>query len=244
MQPQIARSTRVCAYDRAGLGGSDPGPTPRTSATIVGELHTLLARAGIAGPYVLVGHSIAGYHIRLYAHRYPGTAVGMVLLDASHPDQIARQRAALGPYRTGESPAVTATRAEFADTLPDPYERFTIAASAAQVRTTGPLGALPLVVLTRGRPVEPATLPGAVSAGLERIWLSLQDDLARLSTGSIHVIATRSGHAIQIDQPDLVVAATRAVIAAALRHTALPACAAVFASLGGACLPAQTERAG
>ena len=134
VQPQLARSTRVCAYDRAGLGGSDPGPTPRTSATIVSELHTLLARAGIAGPYVLVGHSIAGYHLRLFAHRYPGTVVGMVLVDASHPDQIARQLAALGPYRAGENPAVTAARSEIADTRPDPYERFDIAASAAQVR--------------------------------------------------------------------------------------------------------------
>jgi pimeloyl-ACP methyl ester carboxylesterase len=172
VQPQLARSARVCAYDRAGLGSSDPGPTPRTSATIVGELHALLARAGIAGPYVLVGHSIAGYHLRLFAHRYPGSVVGMVLVDASHPDQIGRQLAVLGSYRVGENPAVTAARAELADTRPDPYERFDIAASAAQVRATGSLGDLPLVVLTRGKPAESATLPGAVTGRLEQTWRS------------------------------------------------------------------------
>ncbi len=124
VQPGVARFTRVCAYDRAGVGGSDAGPRPRTSGTIVAALHTLLRRAGVGGPYVLVGHSIGGFHARLYAHRYPREVAGMVLVDASHPDQLARELAALPPYRTGESAALAAVRADLADVRPDPQEGF------------------------------------------------------------------------------------------------------------------------
>ena len=65
VQPELGRSTRVCAYDRAGMGWSDPGPQPRTPGQIARELHTLLTNAGIAGPYVLVGHSLAGTNVSM-----------------------------------------------------------------------------------------------------------------------------------------------------------------------------------
>ncbi|MEZ4735041.1 MAG: alpha/beta fold hydrolase [Caldilineaceae bacterium] len=81
---------RTCVYDRAGLGWSEPSPQPRTAATIVEELHTLLVNGDIAGPYVLVGHSIGGAYVRLYAHNYPKRVVGMVLVDSSHEAQSAR----------------------------------------------------------------------------------------------------------------------------------------------------------
>ena len=84
VQPQLARTTRVCAYDRAGLGWSDRGPLPRTGQRMAKELHRLLERAGIAGPYVLVGHSLGGLVARLYQHDYPQEVVGMVLVDAGH----------------------------------------------------------------------------------------------------------------------------------------------------------------
>lgn len=90
LQPQIAQDTRVCIYDRAGLGWSDPGPQPRTSRQIVDELHTLLHSAGIAPPYVLVGHSFGGYNARVYADRYPREMAGMVLVESAHEDQWAR----------------------------------------------------------------------------------------------------------------------------------------------------------
>jgi len=94
VQPEVAQSTRVCAYDRAGLGWSQRGPKPRTVANIVEELHTLLTEGGIEGPYVLVGHSLGGAYVRAYAFRYPEEVVGMVLVDASHEDQNARFPAA------------------------------------------------------------------------------------------------------------------------------------------------------
>ena len=100
IQPQIAQATRVCAYDRAGLGWSDPSPAPRSPQQFADELHLLLANAGVEGPYVLAVHSISGKTARLYADQHPEDVVGMVLIDARHEsvDQrlTAEQRAAEG----------------------------------------------------------------------------------------------------------------------------------------------------
>src|SRR6266702_6080953 len=86
VQPGIARFARVCSYDRAGSGWSDLGPRPRTLHQIVWELHTLLDKAGVKPPFVLVGHSYGGWLVRLYASTYPadvaGNGAGMVLVEA------------------------------------------------------------------------------------------------------------------------------------------------------------------
>ena len=87
VQPEIAKFTRVCSYDRAGYGWSDSGPEPRSSLQIAHELKQLLQAAGEEGPYLLVGHSMGGYDIRVYTGLYPSDVVGMVLVDASHEDQ-------------------------------------------------------------------------------------------------------------------------------------------------------------
>jgi pimeloyl-ACP methyl ester carboxylesterase len=81
VQPEIAHSTRVCAYDRAGTGWSDLGPRPRDMNQQVRELHALLAEARVNGPYVLVGHSYGGRIARVYAKVYPREVVGMALID-------------------------------------------------------------------------------------------------------------------------------------------------------------------
>lgn len=90
VQPEVAKFTRVCTYDRAGYGWSDPGPQPRTSQQIVRELHMLLVNAGIKGPYVLVGYSLGGMNVRLYTHQYPDEVVGIVLVDSAHEDMLSR----------------------------------------------------------------------------------------------------------------------------------------------------------
>ncbi len=98
VQPQVARTTRVCSYDRAGMGFSDPGPFPRDAGAAVSDLHTLLHRAGIASPYVLVGHSIAGLYVRLYSDRYSSEVSGMVLVDPAVPYQTRRLEAVVPAY--------------------------------------------------------------------------------------------------------------------------------------------------
>ena len=90
VQPEIAKFARVCSYDRAGLGYSDSSSQPRTSRVIAQELHALLQAAQVPPPYVLVGHSMGGYDVRLYASLYRDEIAGMVLVDASHPDQETR----------------------------------------------------------------------------------------------------------------------------------------------------------
>ncbi len=90
VQPQVAEFTRVCSYDRAGYGWSDSGPRPRTAQRMARELHTLLAKAEIEPPYVLVGHSYGGELVRVYADQYPDEVAGLVLVDSSHEDQIER----------------------------------------------------------------------------------------------------------------------------------------------------------
>ena len=87
VQPQVAEFARVVSYDRAGAGWSEPAKTPRTADTIAEELHTLLAEAGIAGPYVLVGHSFGAYVLMCFAGRYSDEVLGMVLVDAVHPEE-------------------------------------------------------------------------------------------------------------------------------------------------------------
>ena len=87
VQSEIAKVTRVCSYDRAGLGWSEANPSPRTSGNMVKELHALLYNAGVDGPYVMVGHSFGGALTRLYAHQYPGEVAAMILVDAA-PDEL------------------------------------------------------------------------------------------------------------------------------------------------------------
>jgi pimeloyl-ACP methyl ester carboxylesterase len=89
VQPRVAQWTRACSYDRAGAGFSDGGPMPRTSVRIADELHSALHRAGIEGPYILVGHAFGGDNVRTFAARYTSEVAGMVLVEAdvSLPDE-------------------------------------------------------------------------------------------------------------------------------------------------------------
>jgi pimeloyl-ACP methyl ester carboxylesterase len=90
VQPALAKQTRVCAYDRAGMGWSDSGAGPRDAQHVTTELHALLTRAGINPPYILVGHSVGGLYVRLFAAQYPEEVVGLVLIDPGHPEMEAR----------------------------------------------------------------------------------------------------------------------------------------------------------
>lgn len=87
VQTKLANVTRACWYDRAGVGWSDPPPSPRTSATVISDLHAVLSRAVVPPPYVLVGASVGGEYARIYTSRYPQDVAGLVLVDSSHPDQ-------------------------------------------------------------------------------------------------------------------------------------------------------------
>ncbi|MFC1975494.1 alpha/beta fold hydrolase [Chloroflexota bacterium] len=101
VQPEVAKLTRVCSYDRAGYGWSDASPKPRTPQQIVEELRRLLAISGIEGPHILVGHSLGGLYMQYFARRYPDEVSGVVLIDSSHPDLY--QRLPLTARRQGDN---------------------------------------------------------------------------------------------------------------------------------------------
>jgi pimeloyl-ACP methyl ester carboxylesterase len=216
VQSKVARFTRACSYDPAnGLWGrSDPAPTPRTAKDVVADLDALLAAAQVPGPYVLVGHSNGGLFVQLYAGEHQEEVAGLVLLDAVSVDYYARRIALLKKLL---SPAefkqtIRGLRARLPAII-DP-EQIDIEASLAETRAalaTAPLRALPLFVLTHGRPDESASDPRLAAAD-ERLWRKLQAEIAALVPRSKHVIARRSGHDIHHEQPELVVAAIRDVV--------------------------------
>lgn len=201
--PATASATRVCVYDRAGLGNSDPIPRPRTSEEIVADLHGLLQNAGIEGPYVMVAHSFGGLNIRLYASRYPTEVLGMVLVDAVHEDRFAATAKILTP----------AQEREFEQRRQANPEGLDYFESSRLVRALGPaLPDFPLIVIARGQAEDwPRGYP---VAALEKSWRQLQADLASRGRQGKLVIAEKSDHNIPGHQPDIVVEAVRQVVQA------------------------------
>src|ERR1043165_4899132 len=90
VQPEVAKTTRVCTYDRAGLGWSEAGPLPSDAAQFSKELHTLLQNANVPGPYVMVGHSLGGFVVRVFAHDYASEVAGVALIDSMNPKQVSQ----------------------------------------------------------------------------------------------------------------------------------------------------------
>lgn len=110
VQPEIAKTTQVCAYDRAGNGFSDPAPLPRDAKALAADLSSLLRAAKVGGPYVVVGQSLAGLHIRLFADEHPDEVAGMVLVDPSFEHQLQRYEAAIPSYKAGAEQQVATFR--------------------------------------------------------------------------------------------------------------------------------------
>jgi len=204
VQSGIARFTRVCSYDRAGYGGSDAGPKPRTSQQIAQELHSLLKNAGEKPPFILVGHSFGGYNVRVFNGHFPDEVAGMVLVDSVQEDQYKllppvwnrvgsdlrahyRSQARWAPVlvslgiervrlqaRGQAENSYLYLQSKYLAARSDELEHIQI--SAEQARAAGSLGDKPLVVLTAG------TKPAAGTLGLseqdwdeyQRVWA---DDL-------------------------------------------------------------------
>lgn len=210
----VADFARVCVYDRAGLGRSEAGPLPRTSGRIVAELRVALAGAGVAPPYVLVGHSFGGQNLRLYASRHPADIAGLALVDAHTPDLARRFAAILTPGEWAQFLAGYTANREGAD-LP---------ASDAEMAAAAPLPPVPLVALARGIAPPAADFPPTWPiVALEVVWQELQGQLATGCPDGMLWRAVRSGHYIQRDEPDLVVAAIRRVVDAARAQAPVPA---------------------
>jgi pimeloyl-ACP methyl ester carboxylesterase len=232
VQPELAKTTRTCSYDRAGLGGSGEIPGVHDAADEIRDLERLLDRADLGPPYVLVGHSYGGLVVRMFAAAHRDDVAGVVLVDAAHPDQSSRFRAALPRGRP-----LTALRRNLK--LPRVDHGVAVRASFALAREVRSLDATRLVVITAGQTVDPNhDLSPDIRRRLDATWLSLQDGLADLSTDSVHVIALRSDHDVQsflTGQPEVVIRAVRAVVRTAREGQPLPPCEQVFRGRGVRC---------
>ena len=204
--PRIAEWTRVIWYDRGGLGQSDPAPEPRTYRDRIEDLHTLLQNMKVPGSYVLAGHSMGGQLVRLYTAHYPRDVAALVLIDASHETQFERLQAALPAAKDGEHPWITEKRLH-RDRWKSPLndERIDNVTSFEQMRICGSLGNLPLTVITRGSAPADSGAPQEMIDAWEGVWWQLQCEQAALSTNSRHVIAEKSGHLINEDEPEIII---------------------------------------
>jgi pimeloyl-ACP methyl ester carboxylesterase len=217
VQPEVAQFTRVCSYDRAGLARSDYGPTPRDAKNSAADLHTLLTKAGISAPYVLVGHSFGGLLIRRFAFDYPGEVEGLVFVDSLHEDWWEDALALLPPAGPDDSARLVSFRGYLTDGWRNPsgnFEAMDIPAVVEQVRETGDFGAMPIVVLTAEvfdilRGGLPPELENALAALFHD---DLQGRLATLSTAGRQEVIMDSGHNMPRKKPQAVVAAIRGVV--------------------------------
>ena len=217
---QVARFTRVCAYDRPGtfldanhLSRSTQVPMPRIARDVVSDLHALLQTAHVPGPYVFAAHSLGGIFARLYASTYPNEVVGMVLIDATSE----KLRSGLTPEHW--------KLVDIMFTKPPPgfekykdVETINLNASLDQIEkavTAQPLRPIPLFVLTAGQPLDFSSLqplPADFPEAYNKAWHTGQDALATLAPNAKHIIATKSGHDIQVQEPQLVIDAIKQVV--------------------------------
>lgn len=210
VQPEVAKFARVCSYDRAGLGGSDPAPARRTVVSLTEDLHALLVNAKVPGPYVLVGHSLGGILARVYASYYPADVAGMVLVDSAHEDEADRGLALIPPDTLKEM----LRKAKPEDmVVSSPNERFDHCSLRALMNALNWHSDIPLAVLTQGRPYRPEDYSNpSLAPKYYQLHLEMQRDLAARSPRGRQVVAEKSGHFIHQDQPELVISAIRQVV--------------------------------
>ncbi len=229
VQPALARSTRVCSYDRGGLGWSDASPFRRDPTHETNELHTLLTVAGIQPPYLLVGHSYGGDLARLYVSRFPQGIVGLVLVEASNQDQwsqLPEGRADWAIYLNTCRTELRKARFGLLRLRHDPISYYEPAVRPiAESFSYGPKAVKAtcgeaLAILGRGpAEIQPARWFGplpltVISAGKNfwekpeswAVWQVMQAGDSAMSTSSSRVIAANAQHEVQHDQPAIVIA--------------------------------------
>jgi pimeloyl-ACP methyl ester carboxylesterase len=227
--PAVARDTGVCVYDRAGRGWSQPADSPQDGTQIATDLHTLLHRGDVAGPYVLAGHSFGGMYVQTFAALYPDDVVGMVLIDSTAPKPRSASTDDGGSYNImGRVSALVSSSARFGlgrlygqfdyGSLP-PVSRDEARASVAkasqlgstideyvkanssmeQAATLASLADKPLVVLSAG-------------SGSAADWPAKQDAIATLSTNSAHRVIDGATHASLISKEKHAAKTTQAIL--------------------------------
>jgi len=204
VQNEISKFARVVSYDRAGLGQSEPGPKPRSAKQIATELHTALQNLKVKPPYILVGHSLGGPFIRVFAGMYAGEVAGMVLLDPSQEafDEWIREHQ---PEKLKESK-------QQIEKLPQGLrdEEAAVPETYAQARTANVPRGIPVILLT-------AVRDDKMSAEARRVWGEKHKEWIEKIPGGKLVIAEKSDHFIQVREPQLVIETIKQVLEQAVR---------------------------
>ncbi len=219
--PAVARDTRVCVYDRAGRGWSEPADSRQDGVQITTDLHTLLERGHVPGPYVMAGHSFGGLYALIFAARYPDEVAGMVLVDSTEPGSAATRssssdnegsysimsrvsallsssaRLGLGRLIADLDYGSTAATARHLQSTFDEYMQG--GASADQAASLRDFGDKPLVVLTAG-------------SGSDAAWMTAQEDLASLSTNSVHRVIDGATHSDFVLEKDDAAVTSQAIL--------------------------------
>lgn len=202
--PDIATETTVFAYNRPGIGASAPATTPRDGVTVVEELRATLRAKGIAPPYVLVGHSIGGLYVQLYARRHPYEVAGLVLVDSTHPEQLS------GAGAREKWPGWVKLVIDLASPEVAQAELDALPATGAALLALPPFTGRPVTVLSASRPmIETSEL--ARDGNAKRI------DILRLNPGARQVWVD-SGHAIPLEKPEAIVGAVREILSTLRRQ--------------------------
>ena len=218
--PTIAKTTRVCAYDRpgttralaeGGISRSDPVPQPVTPSMSAADLHALLDAAGQTGPFVLAAHSYGGLVARYFAHEYPDEVAGMVLVDSFSPE-LREAMPDLWPSWIDWNTTPAAVIEDYPD-----YERVDFDKALDEIVANRSISPMPLVVLTADQPYPtPANpdLPANISTVTREAQDVSQRQVAQLAPGAEHITKTASGHDIMLENPVLVSDAILDVVAA------------------------------
>ncbi len=237
---EIAKFTRVCTFDRAGIGWSEASPHGRGIKYVNKELHDLLTNAGEQKPFILAGHSLGGFYVQNYANNYADEVAGVVLIDSSHAEQIIRNPDDPPPIRLARIAKIAVPIGIFRlmtrtspDDSPELKERRAWQNSTKHLYATAnkilaieensrilrekpmQLNDKPLIVLTRSLKTQPDDIEEDLRA-IEN-WKGMQKDLASRSTNSKHIFAEEAGHVIQRDEPELIVNAIRQLVEATRR---------------------------
>ena len=235
VQRSISQFTRVCSYDRAGLGWSDSSPLARDPLNETTELHLLLENAGITDRVVLVGHSMGGDLVRLYAYRFPKQVAGIVLVEPSNEDRWSlitglrtqwegfrrdcrydSWKARFGwmrlkPQPLEEYPHSVRTLAEALSSVPTAEAancgeiHSIIGDGPQQVGQANTLWNIPLIVVTAGQNIFADDTPLPDRGKAGNLWKEMQANTAHVSSRGEQVFAMKSSHFVQYDEPDVVV---------------------------------------
>ncbi len=213
----VSRFIHVCMYDRPGTirytnppaltRRSTPVKMPRTLTSMVSDLHALLNRARVPGPYLLVGHSYGGMIVRLFAQTYPSQTAGLVFVDAFGTNI----RRLFGPRLWPRYVKVLNHPGTPLDDQPG-FETVNVDGAIQAIQRARPLPHVPAAVITKTEPfaVSP-TVPKVLTAKLEQVWPRVADALVKLEPQTPHVFATGSSHYVQIQDPDLTTSVIRLI---------------------------------